>query len=63
MEKKEKIYIGIIVILVLVLGIVIGFLIKGNQNKFYGIVAMDFGGDANYRMIFETNFNRLGINN
>lgn len=33
MEKKEKIYIGIIVILVLVLGIVIGFLIKGNQNN------------------------------
>lgn len=37
--------------------------IKGNQNKFYGVVAMDFGGDSNYRMIFETNFNRLGINN
>ena len=35
--------------------------IKG-QNKFYGVIAMDYADNSNYRMVFETNFNRLGIN-
>lgn len=49
---------------------------NGNQNKFYGIVAMDFcdtdnggrldktnfGSTTSSRIIFETNFSRFGIN-
>ena len=35
---------------------------KGGQSKFYGVIAMDFGSNSGFRIIFETNFNRFGIN-